>query len=129
MDRPYYSRVLPCGFEEGLAKLRAGLASEGLTVVSEHDMAARFADKLGVSFPKYMVLSVCNVKVAHRVLTIDRHAGVMMPCTVVVFANAEGTTEMAIANPLLVAKALAIPELEKIADEVLSKVLLMIEHL
>ena len=71
LDSTTYSecRALDASFDETLARTRASLADEGFGVLSEIDVQATLAAKLGVEREPYAILGACNPQLANQALT------------------------------------------------------------
>lgn len=82
IERPY---------DEVLASTRKAIAHEGFGVVSDIDVRKLFQEKLGIAFPNYRILGVCNPKWAHEALDLDKDIGLLLPCNVVVYEQSNGT--------------------------------------
>jgi len=106
-------------FELALDRTRKALAREGFGIVSEIDMAATLKQKLDVMFRPYVILGACSPQLAHRALSIEREAGLLLPCNLVVYADdSRGSTVVAALDPV---EALALSESEELkplAEEV-----------
>jgi len=59
-------------------------------------------EKLDVEFRPYSILGACNPPLAHRALTQDAVAGLLLACNVTVEAENEDTSSVRIANPEVV---------------------------
>lgn len=125
----YINRVLPVAFDEAVARAREALKTEGFGVLTEIDVQATLKAKIGVDFPKYLILGACNPKLAHEALTLENKVGTMLPCNVVVRDTGNGDTEVAAIDPVASMKAIENPELVKAAEVVRSKLARVIEQL
>ena len=87
LDSTTYSecRALDASFDDALARTRAALAEEGFGVLSERDVQATLAAKLGVEREPYTILGACNPHLAHQSLTVEPQLGALLPCNVTVF--------------------------------------------
>jgi len=91
--------ALPVDMEQALARVTDLLRSEGFGILTRIDVHATFKDKLGVEIRPYVILGACNPDLAHRALTADSRAGLLLPCNVTVEEVAEGGTLVRIADP------------------------------
>ncbi|HET9060369.1 MAG TPA: DUF302 domain-containing protein [Acidimicrobiales bacterium] len=85
--------------EDVEASLRSALSEQGFGVLTEIDVAATFAAKLGVHRPPMKILGACNPSLAHRALGIDASVALLLPCNVVLTELAAGGTHVAVADP------------------------------
>ena len=90
MNRPY---------EVALESVVAALKSESFGVLTKIDVPATFKEKLGVEFRPYAILGACNPPLAHRALSHDGRAGLMLPCTVTVEAAGDESSIVRIVDP------------------------------
>jgi uncharacterized protein (DUF302 family) len=80
-------------------RVEKALQAEGFGVLTEIDVQATLKAKLGVDYPEYRILGVCNPALAHRALSIDPGVGLLLPCTVVIAAGRAGGAEVSILDP------------------------------
>lgn len=116
MSQFHITTTLRIPHEEALERTRAALKAEGFGVVSEIDVRAILSEKLGVGFPRYVILGVCNPAMAHRALKAEPLVGVMMPCSVVVFEIERGTVVSAI-DPEAAMGMVRVPALADLAAD------------
>jgi uncharacterized protein (DUF302 family) len=112
---------LPCGFEEALTSATETLKAEGFGVLTDIDVRATLAQKLGVDVRHYRILGACNPPFAHAAIELNPLAGLMMPCNVVVYENGPGRTMVAAVNPRTMASSLGDARLNDAANSVYEK--------
>lgn len=107
---------LDATFAAAQATTLNALGQAGFSVLSEIDMQAVLREQAGEHIEDYVVLSICHPRLAARALAADRQAGLVLPCNVVLRVTDTGVLVEA-ADPAVLVRATAQPELEPIADE------------
>jgi uncharacterized protein (DUF302 family) len=103
-------------YADAVARVREALAGEGFGVLTEIDVRATMAAKLGVEFEDYVILGACNPTLAHRALEVDRSVGLLLPCTVTVRADGAASI-VGMLDPQAMVTTTGIEDLGPIADE------------
>ena len=101
--------------EQAIESVKAALAEQGFGIITEIDIAATLKEKIGAVVPPQVILGACNPNFAHQALQSDPSVGLLLPCNVVVRADADRTIVEAI-DPLGI-----MPEgsgLAEVADQV-----------
>lgn len=116
-----FGKAVQMSQQQALERVMQELAKEGFGVLTEIDVAATLKKKLGVDVPAYRILGACNPEFAHRALQVEPQIGALLPCNVVVRADASGKTLVEIMDPRAVLELVERPEVAKIAAEVRSR--------
>jgi len=101
--------TIPLAWDEAVRRTREALAGQGFGILSEIDVRATFAAKLGAGAAEelgdYVILGACNPALASRALSAEPDMGALLPCNVVVRRgkDASGTTVQAIDPQTMVA--------------------------
>src|SRR5512137_544893 len=114
----YFTKITPLGYEQALVRVQEELKKEGFGILTEIDVRETLKKKLNVDFRKYKILGACNPSFAHQALQLESRIGTMLPCNVIVQEREDRRAEVSAINPLESMKAVANPELEKIATQV-----------
>lgn len=102
-------------------KVRDELQKEGFGILSEIDVTAKFKEKLGKDFRKYVILGACNPKLAWEAFGKELNIGTLLPCNVVLYETDEGKTAVVIMNPEAVLSLIDNPEVAILASLVKEK--------
>lgn len=79
-------------FEDAVVKIERLSAERGFTVLFTKALHETFKQKLQIDYPKYAFIQVCNAHLAKRVLDISKDAGVVFPCSFVVYEEGDSVT-------------------------------------
>ena len=85
----YFSKTLETSYDEAVQKITDALKTEGFGVLCYIDIQAKLKEKLGVDFPRYVILGACNPPIAHQALQHEINLGLLLPCNVVVYEQGE----------------------------------------
>lgn len=108
-------------FEQALPRTIAALKEQGFGVLTEVNVRATMQAKLGVDFRRYMILGVCNPPLAHQALSTDLSVGLMLPCTVVVYDNGDGSSTVSALNAQVAMGIVNNPQLADVATTVTNR--------
>jgi uncharacterized protein (DUF302 family) len=117
----YINRVLPIAFDDAMTRTKDALKAEGFGVLTEINVQETLKTKIGVDFPKYVILGACNPRLAHEALQLENKVGTMLPCNVVVRDAGDGQTEVAAIDPVMSMQAIDNPALKQAAQVVRTK--------
>jgi len=85
-------------FDRAIETVTAALKAEGFGVLTRIDAHSTFKEKIGVEFRPYAILGACNPTLAHRAISHEAEAGLLLPCNVTVEAVGKGSV-VRIADP------------------------------
>ena len=120
------SKTISLPFESAVEKVTEELKKEGFGVLTTIDVKATMKQKLGVEFPKYLILGACNPPFAHQALLVEEQVGLLLPCNVIVYEKA-GKTVISAFDPLVMTKILENDGMNQIAEEVRTRLARVIE--
>lgn len=113
-------RTVSLSFGDAVSKTEAALQSEGFGILCRIDIQAKMKEKLGIDFPRYMILGACNPPLARQALEQDFNLGLLMPCNAVVYER-DGKVHVGVVNVEAMLSFMRRPELAAFAKEVNSK--------
>lgn len=111
------SKTVNYSYQQAIERVTEELKKEGFGVLTTIDVADTLKKKIDVEFHKYIILGACNPHFAHKALTAEESIGLLLPCNVIVYEK-EGTTQVAVFNPLVINKVSDNAALQPIANEV-----------
>ncbi len=115
-----FSRVVPHSYDVALERVTEELKKEGFGVLTSIDVRETLRKKLGVEFPRYMILGACNPPFAHRALKAEEQIGLLLPCNVIVYEKGDQVVVAAF-DPMVMTLVLEEGEIRPIAEEVKAK--------
>ena len=105
-------------FERAIESVTQRLAENGFGILTTIDVQNTLQQKIGASIPRYTVLGACNPSLAHQALQTDPAFGLLMPCSVVVAEQADGSIAVSVGEPGAIFRALQRDDLEGFAEQV-----------
>ncbi|BCO34904.1 DUF302 domain-containing protein [Mycobacterium heckeshornense] len=118
------STTLHTSFDAAVERTTRVLADQGFGVLTRIDVKATLKEKLGENMEDYLILGACNPSLAHRALDVDRQIGQLLPCNVVVRADAANGGDAVIVeamDPQIMVQVVDQPALREIADQAAAK--------
>src|ERR1019366_2494696 len=115
-----YVRDVALPFEEAIAKTEAVLKTEGFGVLCQIDIQAKLKEKLGVDFPRYVILGACNPPIAYQALQQEINLGLLLPCNVVVYEQG-GCIHVGVVDAAKMLSVVGNPAMEAMARQVNEK--------
>ena len=100
------------------ASVTAALANEGFGILTEIDVQATFAAKLGKSVGAYTILGACSPSLADQALQAEAAIGLLMPCNVVIAEQSNGDLSVSFADPVAMFQPLSRPDMDTFAQSV-----------
>ncbi|MCL6261756.1 DUF302 domain-containing protein [Aquiflexum sp. TKW24L] len=108
-------------------KITEALKSEGFGVLTEIDIQATMKKKLDKDYRPFLILGACSPVYADKVLTIDPHMSVMLPCNVTLRQLENGEIEISAMEPVAAMGSMGNEDIKSLAKEVQQKLSRVIE--
>ncbi|MBN2738506.1 MAG: DUF302 domain-containing protein [Spirochaetales bacterium] len=101
-------------------KISEELKKEGFGVLTRIDMSAKFKEKLGIDYKKYIILGACNPPFAHKAVEAEENIGLLLPCNVIIYETGTGV-RVGIIKPSAAMSMVENPVLNNIAIQIEQK--------
>lgn len=108
--------VLDLPFDQALARTKEAFAAEGFGTLTEIDVQATLADKIGKEMDPYVIVGACNPGLAGQAIDAEPQIGVLLPCNVVV-RQTGGNVVVEAMDPGLMATIVGTDAIRPVADE------------
>jgi uncharacterized protein (DUF302 family) len=116
-----FGKTVTAGFDATEQKVRRELQKEGFGILSEIDVTAKFKEKLGKDFRRYVILGACNPALAFEAFGQELNIGTLLPCNVVVYSADDGRTAVMIMDPEAALSLIGNPQVSGLAAMVKEK--------
>ena len=103
-------------YAEAVGRVKQAFKDHGFGTLTEIDVKKTLKEKLGIDMEEYVILGVCNPRLAHQALDIERDLGLLLPCNVVIRERGTRTIVQAL-DPEVMVRVPERPELEAVAAE------------
>ena len=104
-------------FEDAVARMEAGLKNEGFGILCKIDIQAKLKEKLGVEFPRYVILGACNPPLAYQALQEEINLGLLLPCNAIVYER-NGQVYVGVVDAEKMLSVVGNPGMEQMARDV-----------
>lgn len=125
----YFNKTVKGSFDQVVNRVSDALKEEGFGILTDIDVRQTLQKKLGVTFRNYRILGACNPLFAHKALLTEDKIGTMLPCNVIVQEVTEGSSEVAVIDPIASMRAVDNTALQDIAGQVQQKLRNVVEQL
>lgn len=123
---------VPLDYDAAIARATEALRAEGFGVLTTIDVKQTLKQKLDRDFRRYVILGACNPPLADRALHAELEIGLLLPCNVIVYETAPGSSVVAAMDPLatlgIVGENAELGSVAREADARLRRALESLEH-
>lgn len=85
--------------EEAEKATTEALKEVGFGVLSRIDVAETLKQKINIERRPYVILGACNPKYAARAIEMEEEIGLLLPCNVIIYEDAQGRTIVSAVDP------------------------------
>jgi len=112
-----FTKELDLPFEKVRERVTEELQREGFGIMTEIDVREKFREKLGIDFPRYLILGACHPPSALKSILAEENIGLMLPCNVLVFEKGRKTV-LSVVKPTAAMQMIDNPVLAEVAAHV-----------
>ncbi len=94
-----FGKIVNMSVEQAEARVTETLKSKGFGILTRIDVAATLKQKLGTDMPPYVILGACNPPLAHQVISAEPEVGLLLPCNVIVYQDANQQVHISAMDP------------------------------
>ncbi len=117
-----FSTAVTMPFEQAVQSVTDELSKEGFGVLTTIDVRETLKKKIDADIPRYVILGACNPHFANKAIAVEQEIGLLLPCNVIVYEK-EGTTVVALFDPMVMETVIANPQLQPVAEQVRERLL------
>ena len=93
-----YTKESKLSVKSAVDKLSEDLKANKWGVLSVIDVKKILSEKLKIEYDDYIILDVCNPGLAYQGLSINKQAGLILPCKIIVYSD-KGKTKVSLYKP------------------------------
>jgi len=116
-----FRTTFPGTFAAAVARVTEALGDEGFGILTDIDMKATLRKKLGLDVRPYRILGACNPPLAHQAVEAEPDIGVLLPCSVVVREEEDGSTRVVFMDPAVLLGVTGREDLAHLGAEIRSR--------
>jgi uncharacterized protein (DUF302 family) len=125
----FFSTYASMEFMDAVLAAKQALKRQEFLILAEIDMHKVLKECLSVDLRPYLILSACNLPLAHRAIKADDAIGSMLLCEVVIQERNNGYVEISVVDPVCTIGTINHVEMIVIAQELQSLVRKVIEDI
>jgi len=122
------SKETSLGFSEAIQKVTTLLQREGFGILTTIDVQDTLKKKLDTDVGEYVILGACNPRFAYKALQAETNVGLLLPCNVIIYRK-ERNTRVAAFDPLSMTAFINNEQIRPVAEEVRSKLQMVIRDI
>jgi uncharacterized protein (DUF302 family) len=113
----FFSTCASMGFVDAVAATKEALKHEEFSILAEIDMRLFLKRHRSVDLRPYVILSACNLPLAHRAIKAGGAIGSMLLCNVAIQEHGDGCVEISVVDPACTIGTINHVEMISIAQE------------
>jgi uncharacterized protein (DUF302 family) len=116
MSRYGFGITVTLPFDRSVGRVKEALQAEGFGTLTEIDVQKTLHEKTGEVIKPYVILGVCNPRLASRAIAAEPEIGLLLPCNVLV-RDTGAAVQVSVQDPLLMVEVTGNAALRPLAEE------------
>jgi uncharacterized protein (DUF302 family) len=105
-------------FNDAVLRVKEIFKANGFGAITEIDVKKTLKEKINADFKKYIILGMCNPKVAMEALNINDEIGLLLPCNVCIYEDKNGNIIVNAINPAALLNLINVENLKEKSLEI-----------
>jgi uncharacterized protein (DUF302 family) len=105
-------------FNDAVLRVKEIFKSNGFGAITEIDVKKTLKEKINADFKKYVILGMCNPKVAMEALNLNDEIGLLLPCNVCIYEDKNGKIIINAINPAVLLNLINVENLKEKSLEI-----------
>ncbi|MHB1664467.1 MAG: DUF302 domain-containing protein [bacterium] len=105
-------------FNDAVLRVKEIFKANGFGAITEIDVKKTLKEKINADFKKYIILGMCNPKVAMEALNMNDEIGLLLPCNVCIYEDKNGSIIVNAINPAALLNLINVENLKEKSLEI-----------
>ncbi|MHB1646613.1 MAG: DUF302 domain-containing protein [bacterium] len=105
-------------FNDAVLRVKEIFKANGFGAITEIDVKKTLKEKINADFKKYIILGMCNPKVAMEALNMNDEIGLLLPCNVCIYEDKNGNIIVNAINPAALLNLINVENLKEKSLEI-----------
>ncbi len=111
-------KTMNLDFNDAVLRVKEIFKANGFGAITEIDVKKTLKEKINADFKKYIILGMCNPKVAMEALNINDEIGLLLPCNVCIYEDKNGNIIVNAINPAALLNLINVENLKEKSLEI-----------
>ncbi|MHB1681051.1 MAG: DUF302 domain-containing protein [bacterium] len=105
-------------FNDAVLRVKEVFKANGFGAITEIDVKKTLKEKINADFKKYIILGMCNPKVAMDALNMNDEIGLLLPCNVCIYEDKNNNIIVNAINPAALLNLINVENLKEKSLEI-----------